>query len=87
MPSSPSYSGRALALSLAAISLAPLLAAPSAEARPRSYTRERPESVAAAPQRQPDGPLQVVISIGSQRLWVYDKNGLLETSIISTGTS
>jgi hypothetical protein len=85
MPSSPSYSGRALALSLAAISLAPLLAAPSAEARPRSYTRERPESVAAAPQRQPDGPLQIVISIGSQRLWVYDKNGLLETSIISTG--
>jgi hypothetical protein len=74
-----------LALSLAAISLIPLLAAPSVEARPRSYTRERPESVAAAPQRQPDGPLQVVISIGSQRLWVYDKNGLLETSIISTG--
>jgi hypothetical protein len=85
MPSSPSYSGRALALSLAAISLIPLLAAPSVEARPRSYTRERPESVAAAPQRQPDGPLQIVISIGSQRLWVYDKNGLLETSIISTG--
>jgi hypothetical protein len=85
MPSSPSYSGRALALSLAAISLIPLLAEPSVEARPRSYTRERPESVAAAPQRQPDGPLQIVISIGSQRLWVYDKNGLLETSIISTG--
>jgi hypothetical protein len=85
MPSSQSYSGRASALSLAAILLAPLLSAPSAEARPRSYTRERPESVAAAPQRQPDGPLQIVISIGSQRLWVYDKNGLLESSTISTG--
>src|SRR5947199_151504 len=44
MPSSQSYSGRASALSLAAILLAPLLSAPSAEARPRSYTRERPES-------------------------------------------
>ena len=41
--------------------------------------------MAVAPHRQPDGPLQIVISIGSQRLWVYDKNGLLESSTISTG--
>jgi hypothetical protein len=86
MSSLPSCSGRALALSVAAISLASQLATPSAEARPRSYARERAEPVvAAAPQRQPDGPLQIVISIGSQRLWVYDKNGLLESSTISTG--
>ena len=29
--------------------------------------------------------MKIVISIGSQRLWVYDKRGLLETSIVSTG--
>jgi hypothetical protein len=29
--------------------------------------------------------LQIVISIGSQRLWVYDNKGLLESSTISTG--
>jgi lipoprotein-anchoring transpeptidase ErfK/SrfK len=81
-------SGRALASGAAAVLLAhlvALLAAPApAEARPRSYSRERAEP-AAAPQRQPEGPLQVVISIGSQRLWVYDKNGLVESSTISTG--
>ena len=81
--------GRALVLGAAAVSLANLvtLLAPSpAEARPRYYSRERAEPApAATPARQPDGPLQIVISIGSQRLWVYDKNGLLETSTISTG--
>ena len=80
---------RALALGVAAISLAPLLAPPSAEARPRSYRerdRDRSEQAVAAPARQPDGPVNIVISIGSQRLWVYDKRGLLETSIVSTGT-
>ena len=81
--------GRALVLGAAAVSLAnlvTLLAPPPAEARPRYYSRERAEPApAATPTRQPDGPLQIVISIGSQRLWVYDKNGLLETSTISTG--
>jgi hypothetical protein len=57
----------------------------SAEARPRYYTRERPEAAATTPARAPEGPLQIVISIGSQRLWVYDSKGLLETSTISTG--
>jgi L,D-transpeptidase-like protein len=86
MPSLSICSARALALSVAAISLAPLLAPSQAEARPRYYSRERAEPAAATtPARQPEGPLQVVISIGSQRLWVYDKSGLLETSIISTG--
>ena len=35
----------------------------------------------------PDGPINIVISIGSQRLWVYDQRGLLETSIVSTGVA
>lgn len=78
---------RALALGVAAALLAPLLA-PPADARPRSYRdrhRDRAEQPAAAPSRQPDGPVNIVISIGSQRLWIYDKRGLLETSIVSTG--
>ena len=86
MPSSSSCSGRALALSVAAISLVLLLAPSTAEARPRYSSRDGAEPAAAtAPHRQPEGPLQIVISLGSQRLWVYDKKGLLETSIISTG--
>jgi lipoprotein-anchoring transpeptidase ErfK/SrfK len=59
------------------------LAAP-ADAR-RRPVRERVEE-ASAPARKPEGPLQIVVSLGSQRLWVYDKQGLLETSIVSTGT-
>jgi hypothetical protein len=81
-------SGRVLALSAAALSLAQLIAllAVPAEARPRYTSRERAEpSAATTPSRPPEGPLQIVISLGSQRLWVYDKKGLLETSIISTG--
>ena len=73
------------AAALSLVSLIPLLAAP-AEARPRYYARERAEPApAATPTRAPEGPLQIVISLGSQRLWVYDKTGLIETSTISTG--
>jgi hypothetical protein len=49
--------------------------------------RSRPtaRAIAAAPQRSAEDPLQIVISIGSQRLFVYDRIGLLESSTISTG--
>jgi len=87
--SAPGLSGSKCvrALGLAAVSIAHLvaLAAQPADARPRYQTRERPEATAATPARQPEGPLQIVISLGSQRLWVYDKKGLLESSVISTG--
>ena len=74
-------SGRVIAQLLA-------LTAPPAEARPRYQQRERSEPVSATtPSRAPDGPINIVISIGSQRLWVYDKGGLLETSIVSTGVN
>ena len=79
---------RLLALGLAALLLTQLsvLSMQSAEARSRYYSRDRSEEKPAnAPQRQPDGPLQIIISIGSQRLWVYDNKGLLESSTISTG--
>jgi len=76
-----------LRLGLAVLGLIQLvtLAAATVEARPARGGRDRAEESAAAPLRQPDGPLQIVISIGSQRLWVYDNQGLLETSIVSTG--
>jgi hypothetical protein len=35
--------------------------------------------------RKPEGPLQIIVSLGSQRLWVYDSKGLVETSTVSTG--
>jgi hypothetical protein len=78
---------RAFALGVAAISLAPLLAPAPADARPARYSRERSETPDTKPVRMPDGPINIVISIGSQRLWVYDRRGLLETSMVSTGTS
>ena len=44
----------------------------------------RPREVAVA-QRSAEDPLQIVVSIGSQRLFVYDRLGLVESSTISTG--
>ena len=76
---------RALALGVVAIPLASLLAPAPADARSVRYSRERPETSDTKPARMPDGPINIVISIGSQRLWVYDRRGLLETSIVSTG--
>src|SRR5262245_28870606 len=78
----------ALVLGMTAVSLADLLVATAtADARPVRPYRDRAELQAATtPQRKPDGPVNIIISIGSQRLWVYDKRGLLETSIVSTGT-
>lgn len=35
--------------------------------------------------REPEGPLLALVSIGSQRLRVYDRNGLLATSGVSSG--
>jgi hypothetical protein len=53
----------------------------------RRYGRSRPMAAHAVtgPQRSAKGPLQIVISISSQRLLVYDKLGLLATSTVSTG--
>jgi L,D-transpeptidase catalytic domain len=78
---------RAFALGVVAIPLASLLAPAPADARSVRYSRERPETPDTKPVRMPDGPINIVISIGSQRLWVYDRRGLLETSMVSTGTS
>src|SRR5262249_61552195 len=52
----------------------------------RRPARNQPiERRADPPTRSAEGPLQIVVSIGSQRLFVYDRAGLLESSTISTG--
>jgi hypothetical protein len=63
----------ALALGLAALGLA----AAGASADPRL-----PAKAAAPP---PTGPLQIVVSIASQRLFLYDRDRLIETTTVSTG--
>jgi hypothetical protein len=50
----------------------------------RSHGNPRPRAAAVA-QRSAEGPLQIVVSIGSQRVYVYDRLGLLDSSTISTG--
>src|SRR5262245_11090141 len=78
--------GRALGLGAVLVAEFFVLMPEPAQGRPRSWTRERTAPTPATqPTRAAEGPLQIVISIGSQRLWVYDSNGLLETSTISTG--
>ena len=78
--------GRALGLGAVLLSQLFMLMPGPAEARPRYPLRDRAAPVAATqPTRPVEGPLQIIISIGSQRLWVYDSKGLLETSTISTG--
>jgi len=79
---------RALALGAAAASLTCFLLPPIADARQR-YTRERerPQPTAEPAIRKPDGPVNIIVSLGSQRLWLYDKHGLVTTSIVSTGTA
>jgi L,D-transpeptidase catalytic domain len=76
-----------LALGLGAVCLVELfmLMIGPTEARPRLGIRDRAAPMATQPTRPAEGPLQIVISIGSQRLWVYDSKGLLETSTVSTG--
>jgi hypothetical protein len=76
----------ALVCCVAAVSAAHLLPL-AAEARPARSDRDRAglEAAATTPARKPDGPINIVVSIGSQRLWVYDKAGLIETSMVSTG--
>ncbi len=56
----------------------------AAAAYRRRYAQPEPKPQQLA--KVPAGPVQIIVSIGSQRLWVYDKDGLVETSTVSTGT-
>ena len=71
---------------LGALALGMLLMASDADA---AYLRQKikpaEREAIGAPLRSPEGPLQIIVSLGSQRLFVYDKAGLLTTSTVSTG--
>lgn len=55
-----------------------------ASARRRRYAQ--PEPKPQTPPKVPNGPVQIVVSLREQKLWVYDKDGLLETTTVSSGT-
>ena len=62
-----------------------MLAFPALSAqRTGEAASKRPEAVMAA--RKPQGPLQIIISIDRQTLRLFDKDGLVEQSTVSTGT-
>jgi L,D-transpeptidase catalytic domain len=67
------------ALVLATLAMPALSAQRAGEA-----ASKRPEAVTAA--RKPQGPLQIIISIDRQTLRLFDKDGLVEQSTVSTGT-
>src|SRR5262245_42771427 len=52
--------------------------------RPGDQTARRLQPV--TPTRKPQGPLQIIISIDRQTLRLFDQDGLVEQSSISTGT-
>ena len=68
-----------MTICVASFGIADAMAAPRA---PRAKT----ERAAEPAERKPQGPLQIVVSLGQQRLFVYDSVGLLTTSTVSTGT-
>jgi lipoprotein-anchoring transpeptidase ErfK/SrfK len=57
-------------------------AAPEAEAQ-----RSRQQAAQPAIQRQPNGPVVAVVSIGEQRINLFDRDGLVASSPISSGRS
>ena len=67
------------ALALAALAWPALSAQRAGEA-----ASSRPQAVTAA--RKPLGPLQIIISIDRQTLRLFDKDGLVEQTSVSTGT-
>lgn len=36
--------------------------------------------------RPPEGPVVVIVSLGAQKLWAYDRKGLIDTTTVSSGT-
>jgi hypothetical protein len=45
----------------------------------------RPGHFVWRPERAPQGPVEIVISLGSQRAWVYRAGALIGTSTVSSG--
>lgn len=68
--------------SLAAGAVIAPLAADAYQRRRYAAPEPKPQQLA----KVPAGPVQLIVSVGSQKLWIYDKDGLVETSVVSTGT-
>lgn len=77
-------SRRGLGLGAAALAAASALLPLEALAYQRRGTSQPP--AAAKPAKTASGPVLIVVSTGAQKLWVYDNNGLLDTTPVSTGT-
>jgi lipoprotein-anchoring transpeptidase ErfK/SrfK len=75
---------RCLMATLAAV-LASSLVAPQADAR-SDRAQQKTRSAAEAPKPlEADGPLLMLISLNQQRMFVYDANGLVVQTRVSTG--
>lgn len=69
----------------ALVALLATLTVPATSAqRPGDQTARRLQPVTTA--RQPQGPLQIIISLDRQTLRLFDQDGLVEQSTVSTGT-
>jgi L,D-transpeptidase catalytic domain len=78
------WRGFGLILGVACL-ISAILAAPALSAqRASDQNPRRLEPVTAA--RKPQGPLQILISINRQTLRLFDKDGLVEQSTVSSGT-
>jgi len=76
---------RILSATLAAI-LASSLTVPPADARSDRKTVQKSRSAVEAPKPvEAEGPLLMLISLNKQRMWVYDANGFVVETRVSTG--
>ena len=73
-----------LLVGIGALILAALVLPASSAQRTGEAASRRPQAETAA--RKPQGPLQIIISIDRQTLRLFDKDGLVEQSTVSTGT-
>ena len=73
-----------LLIGIGALGLAALAWPASSAQRAVEAASRRPQAVTAA--RKPQGPLQIIISIDRQTLRLFDKDGLVEQTSVSTGT-
>jgi len=80
-----STSRRDWLMGVGALAAGAAFASREAEANARRRYAQ-PEPKPQTPVKQPNGPVQILVSLREQKLWVYDKDGLMETTTVSTGT-
>jgi hypothetical protein len=63
-----------------------LLGSDDAQANPYRRRYVQPDPKPKQPARTPAGPVVIIVSIGAQKLWIHDKDGLFDQTTVSTGT-